>query len=348
MALADDAANATVEAKLAQVRADRDRWRNLHDRLAAQVAELEGRLDTLTDLAATPLDPPKWVKPKRPAKHDAIVTAILSDCHWDEVVKPSEIGGANAYDREIATQRLNRWATGLVEQFTHYIKGVNVKGAVVMVGGDLLTGNLHDLAETNEDHLPGSLVYWSEQFAAALTLLADAFGHVHCPVVVGNHGRLTKKPRTKGRSRDNLDWLLPQMAAAHLKGDSRITWQIDDDPDAWVEVYGTTYLLTHGDQAKGGGGIGGIWPPIMRLAARKRQRYGRDFVICMGHWHQLIMAPGQGLIVNGSPKGYDEFAGMVLNAPPERPQQAAWLTTPEHGPTMQVPIFVGDRKAEGW
>ena len=333
---------------MAQVRADRDRWRNLHDRLAGQVADLEQRLDTITDLAATELDPPRWTAPKRPTKHEAVVTAVLSDCHWDEVVNPAEIGGANAYDREIATQRLERWASGIVEQFTHYVDNVTVKGAVVMIGGDLLTGNLHDLAETNEDHLPGSLVYWSERLAAALTLLADAFGHVHCPVVVGNHGRLTKKPRTKGRARDNLDWLLPQMTAAHLKADKRVTFAIGDDPDAWVEVYGTTYLLTHGDQAKGGGGIGGIWPPIMRLAARKRQRYGRDFCLVMGHWHQLIMAPGQGLIVNGSLKGADEFAAMVLNAPPERAQQAAWLTTPEHGPTMQVPIFADDRTAEGW
>jgi len=348
VALADDAADAATAAKLASVRADRDRWRNLHDRVAAKAAGLEDRLDALSRLADEDLDPPKWAAPKRPGKHDAIVTAILSDCHWDEVVNPDEIGGVNAYDREIATQRLRHWATSIVEQFSYYVTNIKITGCVVMIGGDLLTGNLHDLAETNEDHLPGSLVYWSEQLAAALMLLADAFGKVHCPVVVGNHGRLTKKPRTKGRARDNLDWLLPQMAAAHLKGDQRISFAIGDDPDAWVEVFDTTYLLTHGDQAKGGGGIGGIWPPIMRLAARKRQRYGRDFILCMGHWHQLIMAPGQGLVVNGSPKGYDEYVATILNAPPERPQQAVWLTTPEHGPTMQVPIFCDDRQAEGW
>ena len=348
VSLADEAAAADLEADKAKVRAERDRWKNLHDRLAVQVADLQELVDTLGRLHASELDPPKWTAPKRVKKHEAIVTAILSDCHWDEVVKPAEIGGVNAYDREIATQRLERWAKSLVEQSTHYVHGVDVSGAVVMIGGDLLTGNLHDLAESNEDYLPGSLVYWAERLAAALTLLADAFGKVHCPVVVGNHGRMTKKPRTKGRVRDNLDWLLPQMTAAHLKADDRITWQSGEDPDEFVQVYDTTYLLTHGDQAKGGGGIGGIWPPIMRMAARKRQRYGRDFIAVMGHWHSLIMAPGQGLIVNGSTKGFDEYAAMVLNAPPERPQQAAWLTTPEHGPTVQFPIFCDDRKAEGW
>jgi hypothetical protein len=338
----------TDETKVAQLRAERDRWRNLHARVAVELADTQSKLESVSEAASATLDPPRWLTPKRPSKHEATLTAILSDCHWDEVVKPSEVGGINAYNRDIATLRLERWARGVVEQSTHYVHNVKVTGAVIMLGGDMLTGNLHDLAETNEDHLPGSLVYWAEQLSAALTFVADGLDvPVHVPVVVGNHGRLTHKPRTKGRARDNLDWLIAHMAATHLKADGRFTWQIDDDADAWVQVHDTTYLLTHGDQVKGGGGIGGIWPPIMRMLARKRQRYQREFIAVMGHWHQLIQAPGQSLIVNGSTKGMDEYAA-VSNFAPERPQQAAWLTTPEHGPTLQFPIFCGDRKAEGW
>lgn len=354
MALADEAREITaadqaakLEASLVTLRAERDRWKNLHARSVRESDELQARLDILAPAMAAKLKPPKWVAPKRVKKHEAIVTCILSDLHVDEVVKPQEIGHLNAYDREIATMRLRKWALSLVDQAKHYVAGVDVAGAVVMLGGDILTGELHDLAESNEDYLPGTLVYWSEQLAAALTTVADAFGNVYVPVVVGNHGRRTYKPRTKGRSRDNYDWLIAHMVAAHVKGDDRITFSILDDPDAWVEVYGTTYLLTHGDQASGGGGIGGIWPPIMRMLAKKRQRYGRPFIAVMGHWHSLIMAPGQGLIVNGSLKGYDEFAS-VMNFSAERPQQAAWLTTPEHGVTLQFPIFCDDREAEGW
>jgi hypothetical protein len=346
--VAQSAAAAETERRLVELRNDRDKWKGLHSRLVAEVADLEDRLATVQALSDARLDPPKWVAPKRVKKHEAIVTAILSDCHWDEVVNAAEIGGVNAYDRHIATVRLRRWAERLVEQCTTYVHGVDVTGAVVMLGGDMLTGTLHDLAESNADHVPGSLVYWSEMLAAALTTIADGLdAPVHCPLVVGNHGRLTVKPRTKGRARDNYDWLIGHMTAAHLAADPRITFSIGDDPDAFVQVFDTTYLLTHGDQAKGGGGIGGIWPPIMRLAARKKQRYQCDFTMVIGHWHQLIMAPAQGLIVNGSTKGYDEFAS-VCNFMPERPQQAAWLTTPEHGPTLQIPIFCDDREAEGW
>jgi hypothetical protein len=304
-------------------------------------------LDFHDAISAADPDPPRWLTPKKPKSgHRATAVSELSDTHFDEVVNPDETGGLNAYDRDIATLRLKRWAEGFVKVSRDYLSGVTYDGAVVMLGGDIFTGLLHDLAETNEDTLFGSLLYWSEQLAAALDMIADEFGRLHVPAVVGNHGRLTHKPRTKQRARDNADWLLAHMLRRQMASE-RVTFDVPDSTDAWVQVYDTTHLLTHGDQATGGGGIGGIWPPVMRLAARKRQRYGRDFIIAMGHWHQLIMAPAQGLIVNGSMKGYDEFAS-VCNFSPERPQQAAWLTTPENGPTLQLPIFVDDRKAEGW
>ena len=79
---------------------------------------------------------------------------------------------------------------------------------------------------------------------------------------------------------------------------------------------------------------------------RKRVREHFDTVV-MGHWHQLIMAPSQGLIVNGALKGLDEYAA-ISNFAPERPQQALWVTTPEHGVTFTAPVFVQDRAKEGW
>jgi predicted phosphodiesterase len=218
-----------------------------------------------------------------------------------------------------------------------------------MLGGDVFSGNLHDLAQTNADTLPGSVLHWSEHLCSAITVLAEHFGKVHVAAVVGNHGRLTLKPRTKLRARDNVDWLVAHMVARHFEVVDGVTVSVTDDPDAFVQVYDTTHLLTHGDQVSGGGGIGGIWPPIMRMIARKRSRYAQQpfDVVCMGHWHQLIMAPTQGLIVNGSLKGYDEFAALC-NFAPEPPQQALWMVTPEHKVTWSAPVFVGDRKREGW
>jgi hypothetical protein len=107
--------------------------------------------------------------------------------------------------------------------------------------------------------------------------------------------------------------------------------------------------VTHGDQVTGGSGIGGIWPPIMRLDARKRARYAAvqqpyDLLV-MGHWHQLTWGPN--FIINGSLVGYDEYAA-VSNFGFQEPAQALWLMTPERGRTWMAPIYAQDRAKEGW
>lgn len=339
--------------KLAETRRQRDTLRRLLDHERAESASLRKLLEFHDALTVADPHPPRWLTPKRSkAGNHATVVAMLSDSHFDEVVNPDEIGGLNAYDRDIATLRLKRWAEGVIKLSRDYLSGVTYDGAVVMLGGDIFSGNLHDLAETNEDTLPGSLLYWSELLAAALTMIVDEFGKLHVPVVVGNHGRLTTKPRSKLRARDNIDWLLGHMLSRHFAGDPRVTFDIPEATDTLVEIYSTRYLLTHGDQVTGGSGIGGIWPPLMRLRSRKAERYAAMAItfdaMIAGHFHTYISALSQGLLINGSSKGPDEWSVGVMNFRPERPQQAMWLVTPEHGASMSAPVLVADRKSEKW
>jgi hypothetical protein len=339
-----------TSARLARMRRQRDQAANELARKCDALAEAERMLDLHDRCASADMVPPKWLTPKRAKTSHATACGILSDTHFDEVVFPAEIGGVNAYNREIAELRLRRWADRFVTIARDYLAGLEWDGAVVMLGGDIFSGNLHDLAETNEDTLFGSVVHWAEQIAAALTVIVDDFGKLHVPCVVGNHGRLTRKPRTKKRARDNADWLLAKMVAQHFAGDDRVTFDIPDSADCTVRIYDTVMLLTHGDQVSGGGGIGGIWPPIMRMVARKRATWagqGATFdCVVMGHWHQLIAAPTSGLIVNGSTKGYDEYAALQ-GFSFEKPQQAFWVTTPEHGITFTAPILCTHPK-EKW
>lgn len=67
--------------------------------------------------------------------------------------------------------------------------------------------------------------------------------------------------------------------------------------------------------------------------------------LVIGHWHRLSWLGN--VICNGTSKGLDEYAA-IEGFGFEVPQQAMWLTTPERGITMQAPVFVADRKAEGW
>lgn len=342
---------ARLEAKVAEARRERDAARQALKLSEAKVAEQAQALEFIAGIEALNPKPPKWLAPRKSkAGNRATVCTILSDSHFDEVVNPFEVDGANAYNRDIATLRLKRYFERVVMMSRDYLSGVTYDGCVQMLGGDLFSGDIHEeLAQTNEDTILGSILYWSELLSAGIEMLAEEFGKVHVPVVVGNHGRRTRKPRAKLRARDNYDWFLGHLLAREFKNDERVTFDVPDSADCRVNVYDTTYLLTHGDQFRGGNGIAGIWSPISRGHAKKSQRdasIGKPYdVMVMGHWHQLVW--GQGFIVNGSSKGLDEYAYQG-NFGFEPPQQAMWLTTPEHGITCSAPILVQDRQKERW
>lgn len=311
----------------------------------------ERELATMLRLDRRRGQPPKWLQRKPKAGvHHGTPWLLLSDLHLDEVVSPAEINFVNAYNRRIAEMRLAAAFDHTVEICTRYWSGVTFDGIVCVLAGDIFSGDIHDeLTQTNEDTMLGSLLYWSDQIASGLSMLADVFGRVHVPVVVGNHGRRSRKPRAKWRARDNFDWFLGHLLARMLAHDERITFDIADSADTVVPSYGQRVCVTHGDQARGGGGIAGIYSPIMRLDARKRQRAAAVMapydLLVMGHWHSLIFGPQW--IVNGSLKGFDEYA-YTENFGFEPAQQALWLMTPEHGKTWTAPVLVTDRKAEQW
>lgn len=347
MPLSDDLDNIDDDVQRARADGLADEIGRLRKVIAGQQAQID-TLERLADYSGRALTVPKWLsrKPKKADKVATLVT-ILSDCHFDEVVNPAEIDGRNAYNRRIAELRLERYFTGVIHLAQDYLTGMTYDGVVLMLGGDLISGDIHEeLQDTNDAQTLDTVLFWSGRIAAGIELLADTYGRVHVPVVVGNHGRRSRKPRAKGRARDNFDWMIGQLVARHFHADPRVTFQIPDGTDALVRIHDTTLLLTHGDQVSGGGGIGGIWPPIMRMIAKKRTRHQFDAVV-MGHWHQLLMAPSAGVIVNGSLKGEDEYAA-VMNFAPERAQQALFTVAPGRGVTFSAPVFCDDRAKEGW
>ena len=348
MSLKDEIGN--VDTDLIRIRKQRDALNNQNARLTTRLEELEKTLLIVDRVNGVIIDPPSWLSPKKPKSSAATLVVILSDTHFDEVVNANEMEGLNCYNREIAVMRLEKWAQNVVKLSRHYLSGVTYDGVVVILGGDIFTGDIHEeLALTNEDTMIGSLLFWSEQVAAAIQLLTDEFKKCYVVSVVGNHGRTTRKPRMKQRFKTNFDYLLAKMVERHFRADKRITFDIPESADALIKIYEHGHLITHGDQVSGGGGIGGIYPPIMRMRARKQARYlatGKSFqTLWLGHWHQYISTPS--MIVNGSLKGFDEYA-MLMGFGHETPQQALAIVTPERNITIQAPVFCLDRKKEGW
>jgi len=342
---------AALERRIAEVRRDRDSAREALKRTIGERDDFAAQLALVSSIVDLDPCPPQWLTPKKAkTAHHATITTILSDTHFDEQVNPDEVGGVNAYSREIATLRLRRYFDGCVMIARTMMSGVTFDGAVCMLGGDLVSGDIHEeLAQTNEDSTLGTVLYWSELIAAGIGQLADEFGKVHVPVVVGNHGRRTRKPRAKGRARDNFDWMIGMLVAREFRADDRVTFDIPDAFYTQFDIYGTTYRLEHGDQASGGGGWMGPLGPIMRRQVKVEQQAQTldspfDHMV-VGHYHTYVSLPRA--TMNGSLKGVDEYA-LMGGFGTEDPQQAMWLTTPERGITMRAPVLCLDRKAEGW
>ena len=321
--------------------------------VTAQRNELQRRLEVTGRLASHEIKPPRWMETKaKRSIHHATPTLLLTDNHFDEVVLPEQVDFLNAYNRGIAEQRLRLCVESTIQIAREYFAGLIYDGFLLMLGGDLFSGIIHqELRETNEGPILRSIDHWEGQMAAAIERLATEFGKLHIACTYGNHGRQSKKPIAKNRAWDNFEWLMYCHLAKHFKGSKNITFQIPDSADCHVSSYGVRYLLTHGDQFRGGSGIAGALSPLMLGSARKSRRSvaaGRPYdVMVIGHWHQHLWLPSKGMIVGGTMKGYDEYA-YLGNFDYEPANQALWLTTPEHGITFPVQVFCQDKESEGW
>ena len=353
----DEFADKQEEARFAEhqelsrgLRAARGSAREAHRELDM----IRERLGLYERLDPANIAPPKWLSAPPPKRGKAAIpTMLLTDVHWGEIVKPPEVGGVNKYNVAIATARVREAFVGAIKLCKHYLSGVRYEGFNLLLGGDMLSGIIHEeLRETNEETVFDSILSIVDVLVAGVVLLAEEFPQVHIAGVVGNHSRLTRKPRAKHRAHESLDWLVYQLLARGLeerKKCENVTVQIAEAADGFLEIYKTRYCLTHGDQFRGGSGISGAMAPLLLGVHRKRRREadtGRPFdVMVMGHFHYSYFL--QDLIVGGSVVGYNEYA-YVSNLPFESPRAALWLNTPEHGITVYSPVFVQKRDKEGW
>ena len=307
-----------------------------------QLTDEAVRAELLKVAAATPKTPDWLTKPSKPATDlMGVPTLFASDWHFGEVVRPAEIGGVNEYNMALSKERARTFINVAIDLLRNHLRG-KYPGVVFALGGDMLSGDIHEeLSETNEVPTMPALLELVGVLAWCIRTLADEFGNVFVPCVTGNHGRTSRKPRAKRRNHTNFDWLLYQLLQRYFENDKRVTFLIPEGPDAYFMVHNTRYLLTHGDQFRGGDGMIGALGPISRGDKKKRARNGqtdRAFdVMMLGHWHSYIHLTR--FVVNGSLKGYDEYAD-ANNFDIEQAQQAMWITHPQHGITFRMPIFV--------
>ncbi len=265
-------------------------------------------------------------------------TLVISDTHFDEVIDPGAISNANRYNREVAISRMETLIQRSMLELNHQVgANVTVDEVVVDLVGDILSGEIHDeLIRTNDATIQNGLLFWINNVAALIATIAKKYPSVYVPCVIGNHGR-DGKWHTKRAVQRSFDWLFYMMLASKFANDERIKFDVATGVDHCYNVYGRKHLMTHGDGTNGGKGLSGFLPLLSVFALKKFKEHRQDRLIC-GHYH-ILLPNYMGITVNGSLKGFDEFASKLAFSP-NSPQQLLFFDTPPGKTTLYTPIYV--------
>lgn len=300
-----------------------------------------GIKDEISDQPLWTLQPPK----KTSSSYAGVPTTVWSDWQYGETVDKAEVAGINEYNSDIAKARIKRLVERTIElSFTHMANPV-YPGAVVMLGGDMISGGIHpELMDTDDRTPPESVIDLFGILRTSLLEMAKAYRRLFIPCVVGNHGRTTQKIRHKGRVRYSYEFILYRFLKESFADDKRFCFFIPNEIDAYFKVHSHRYRLTHGDSlgTRGGDGIIGVYGKVRRGAVKIRNAeapLGRDHdTLVIGHYHQYFALPD--LVINPTIVGFSEYAKSELRAVPEPPAQAMWFTHPQYGVIWANRVFV--------
>jgi len=137
---------------------------------------------------------------------------------------------------------------------------------------------------------------------------------------------------------NSFEWLLYKQLADKFAGNDRVEVKIAKGKIMYLDIYDKVVRLTHGDQIRGGGGVGGVSVPIIRKLLKWNSIKNADLT-CIGHFHQRINFSNPAFVCNGSLVGFNMFAEEIA-ASPEPPAQSFFVFSKKHGVTTSSPIFL--------
>jgi len=274
----------------------------------------------------------------------------LGDIHAGEVVNAVEMNGINEYNFDIAVRRLKFLADSVIEIAKNKLTGYTFRKLHIFGLGDWISGTIHEELVENAN---GNVVEWTMNLAYVIAQmfreLATEFEEIVFVGIVGNHGRLYKKPRFKARY-VNWDFVCYQMLSALLAKQKNITCIIPKSFWYVHEVNNYKFLILHGDNINSNLGI--PWYGIQRMVANLKELLASknqyfDYIM-LGHFHNyglLDRVKGE-LIINGSLIGGNEYSTGKMFTSSEACQHFCGVH-PKWGMTFRYKINVQNVSKKG-
>ncbi len=304
----------------------------------------------------------KSPKPTRKIRGESsqIVVAPLTDTHIGEYVSLEQMNYLNSYDFDIFNKRLHGWAKTVLLLTELRRASVPITELIIPMLGDMISGDIHDeLIRTNQAPTMMQMARGANLIAQAIMYLAPHYDKITIPCVVGNHGRMHRKPSMKDKYVD-WDYMLYQWVAAFCSEQKNIEFKISKSYLSSFKVFDKNILIMHGDSASGAGSISTITKVLTNLRSVLQYRTALEQEISkvnaedpdselpvtfdsvmMGHFHrvdELDIGTGHAIIC-GCVKGGDEFA-MTRLAVITKPQQIVTYFHPRYGYLGKETIYL--------
>lgn len=272
---------------------------------------------------------------------------MLSDLHVEERVRNETVNGLNEYDPDIAEQRcaylFEGWAWHIEKLAAFY----RVDEAVLWLGGDLVSGLIHEeMIANNAMMTPPAVMLAQELIARGIDYLLERLPFIRRLRVVcsfGNHGRVTRKVWRSIRPETSYEWIIYAGLQGRFSGDGRTEWQIAGGELTFADVYGLTLRFTHGDSVGYQGGIGGLTIPLKKKCLAWDRARPADVTV-LGHFHQCR---DHGFAaVNGSVVGWNPYA-ISIGADYEPPRQGLMLINAEFGRQTFTHVYCDPSRKAG-
>jgi hypothetical protein len=268
----------------------------------------------------------------------AIPIVSLSDWHIEERVESGVVNGFNDYNLKVAEERAKKLFVNLIKVNTILSRDVSINDMVLWLGGDFISGYIHDELIENNQLSPLEAIRAAKKMIRSGIdfILNNTKLNLIIPCSVGNHGRNTKKMHISTSYKTNYEFMMYCDLQDYYQYTKRVTFHINKSDDCYIESLGRVNRFFHGEQIKYGGGIGGLTVPLIKFIHRKNQQQHADMNF-LGHFHQNLY-PTQDSCVNGSMIGLSGY-GYKLGFKPEVPCQAYTLLNQKYGYTIKTPLF---------
>lgn len=333
-----DAGRLEADAELARLRSEVSTLRGRYKAALAQIDRERERADALVALKGISATRSGNVSRKATKKHDATMIVLLSDIHCEERVDPDTVNGLNDYSLDVCDARMNELEERFFTMLDHERQLARIDRVVVWLGGDFISGHIHDDTAEMAQLAPLAATRWiGERLRAFIDSVSDNAAEVIVATNSGNHGRSTEKLRI-GTEMDHSfeQHLYVSLAGAETR--KNVRWQVGTGYLNYLDLDGFRVRFHHGHAIRYGGGVGGITIPVNKAIAAW-DAIERADLTCFGHWHQFSWLRAGRYVSNGSVIGHSAYATRIKAAYEPPCQAAIVIDHGRHEVTMAKPIY---------